>query len=172
MAQPGERRRHAVSDVVRPHPGSSAAWAALGSLARDDVEAYACFRVGYHRGLDALRRRRVEGVGSGALGAPVQPRLPRVVSTASGPRPGRSASTTRRSDAPSSCASSTRRGARTGPASRPGGGRRPATVGRAIPAAVQLAVVSVLLLLGALARAGVRGPGADRAHRPRGSPPG
>ncbi len=63
LGQPGERRRHAVSDVVRAHPGSLDAWAALGSLARDDVEAYACFRVGYHRGLDALRRSGWKGSG-------------------------------------------------------------------------------------------------------------
>jgi len=63
LAQPGERRRHAVSDVVRTDPGSLDAWAALGSLARDDVEAYAYFRVGYHRGLDALRRSGWKGSG-------------------------------------------------------------------------------------------------------------
>jgi len=62
-AQPGERRRHAVSDVVRSHPSSLDAWAALGSLARDDVEAYAYFRVGYHRGLDALRGSGWKGSG-------------------------------------------------------------------------------------------------------------
>jgi hypothetical protein len=60
---PGERRRHGVSDVVRAHPGSLDAWAALGGLARDDVEAYACFRVGYHRGLDVLRRSGWKGSG-------------------------------------------------------------------------------------------------------------
>ncbi len=63
LAQPGERRRHAVADVVRSAPRSSTAWAALGSLARDDVEAYACFRVGYHRGLDALRAAGWKGSG-------------------------------------------------------------------------------------------------------------
>ena len=62
-ARPGELRRHAVSDVVRAHPRSLAAWAALGSLARDDVEAYACYRVGYHRGLDALRGAGWKGSG-------------------------------------------------------------------------------------------------------------
>lgn len=61
--QPGDRRRHAVSDVVRSAPRSLAAWAALGSLARDDVEAYACYRVGYHRGLDALRGAGWKGSG-------------------------------------------------------------------------------------------------------------
>ena len=63
LAQPGERRRHAVSDVVRSAPDSLGAWAALGALARDDVEAYACFRVGYHRGLDALRGAGWKGSG-------------------------------------------------------------------------------------------------------------
>lgn len=63
LAQPGERRRHAVADVVRADPRSLAAWAALGALARDDVEAYACFRVGYHRGLDALRGAGWKGSG-------------------------------------------------------------------------------------------------------------
>ena len=63
LGQPGERRRHAVSDVVRSNPKSLDAWAALGSLARDDVEAYACFRVGYHRGLDALRGAGWKGSG-------------------------------------------------------------------------------------------------------------
>jgi hypothetical protein len=63
LAQPGERRRHAVSDVVRAAPTSPDAWASLGSLARDDVEAYAYFRVGYHRGLDALRGAGWKGSG-------------------------------------------------------------------------------------------------------------
>jgi Protein of unknown function (DUF3151) len=63
LAQPAERRRHAVSDVVRADPRSLDAWAALGALARDDVEAYACFRVGYHRGLDALRGSGWKGSG-------------------------------------------------------------------------------------------------------------
>jgi Protein of unknown function (DUF3151) len=63
LAQPAEHRRHAVSEVVRIDPRSLDAWAALGSLARDDVEAYACFRVGYHRGLDALRASGWKGSG-------------------------------------------------------------------------------------------------------------
>ena len=63
LAQPGERRRHEVADVVRIHPSSLAAWATLGSLARDDVEAYDYYRVGYHRGLDALRKAGWKGSG-------------------------------------------------------------------------------------------------------------
>ena len=40
------------------------AWARLGELARDDVEAYAAFRVGYHRGLDRLRQNGWRGSGA------------------------------------------------------------------------------------------------------------
>lgn len=61
---PVERRRDAVADVVRAFPEWSEAWARLGELARDDVEAYACFRVGYHRGLDALRHSGWRGSGT------------------------------------------------------------------------------------------------------------
>jgi hypothetical protein len=62
-AAPAGSRRDAVADVVRAFPAWPEAWAALGELARDDVEAYACFRVGYHRGLDALRRAGWKGSG-------------------------------------------------------------------------------------------------------------
>jgi len=63
LGAPTGQRRDAVADVVRAFPDWSEAWAALGDLARDDVEAYACFRVGYHRGLDALRRAGWRGSG-------------------------------------------------------------------------------------------------------------
>jgi len=63
LQAPAPARRDAVADVVRAFPAWSEAWAALGDLARDDVEAYACFRVGYHRGLDALRRAGWKGSG-------------------------------------------------------------------------------------------------------------
>lgn len=39
------------------------AWARLGNLGRDDAEAYACYRVGYHRGLDQLRQSGWRGQG-------------------------------------------------------------------------------------------------------------
>jgi hypothetical protein len=58
-----ERRREAVSAVVARWPTFLDAWARLGELARDDVEAYACFRVGYHRGLDRLRQAGWRGSG-------------------------------------------------------------------------------------------------------------
>jgi hypothetical protein len=63
LGRPARERREAVSEVARVAPTSSAVWAALGSLARDEVEAYAYFRVGYHRGLDALRRAGWRGSG-------------------------------------------------------------------------------------------------------------
>ncbi|MHB8466703.1 MAG: DUF3151 family protein [Acidimicrobiales bacterium] len=55
--------RAAVAAVVASHPRSLAGWAALGDLARDPMEAYACYRVGYHRGLDALRANGWRGSG-------------------------------------------------------------------------------------------------------------
>lgn len=58
-----EDPRRAVSAVVAQWPTFLAAWAELGRLARDDVEAYAAFRVGYHRGLDRLRASGWRGSG-------------------------------------------------------------------------------------------------------------
>jgi len=55
--------RDAVSAVVARFPRCLEAWAQLGELARDDVEAYADFRVGYHRGLDRLRANGWRGSG-------------------------------------------------------------------------------------------------------------
>ena len=55
--------RDAVSAVVDRHPRCLEGWAQLGDLARDDVEAYAAYRVGYHRGLDRLRASGWRGSG-------------------------------------------------------------------------------------------------------------
>jgi uncharacterized protein DUF3151 len=63
LAEPSADRREAVSAVVARWPRSLDAWARLGDLARDDVEAYACYRVGYHRGLDRLRANGWRGSG-------------------------------------------------------------------------------------------------------------
>ena len=52
--------------VVREHPQSSLAWAVLADQAWSEgrvVESYAFARVGYHRGLDALRRNGWKGHG-------------------------------------------------------------------------------------------------------------
>jgi hypothetical protein len=55
--------RAAVAAVVAAHPRSLDAWARLGALGRDDVERYAAYRVGYHRGLDTLRANGWRGSG-------------------------------------------------------------------------------------------------------------
>ncbi|HXW39436.1 MAG TPA: DUF3151 family protein, partial [Acidimicrobiales bacterium] len=57
LTGPEEQRRAAIGAVARRAPRSLAAWEALGRLVEreDDLAAYAYFRVGYHRGLDALR---------------------------------------------------------------------------------------------------------------------
>jgi len=61
--RPDEQRRAAVAEVVAAHPTFLDGWARLGQLGRDDVEAYAAFRVGYHRGLDRLRQSGWRGTG-------------------------------------------------------------------------------------------------------------
>jgi hypothetical protein len=63
VARPGPERRAAVAAVVARWPRYLDAWARLGELGRDDVEAYAAFRVGYHRGLDRLRQNGWRGSG-------------------------------------------------------------------------------------------------------------
>ena len=62
LAAAGDRRDD-VAAVVARFPRFLEGWARLGELARDDVEAYACFRVGYHRGLDRLRANGWRGSG-------------------------------------------------------------------------------------------------------------
>lgn len=63
LEAPLDRRREAVAEVVARWPRFLDAWAALGALGRDDVECYAAYRVGYHRGLDALRAAGWRGSG-------------------------------------------------------------------------------------------------------------
>lgn len=55
-----------VKQVATEHPECLSAWAALGEealAAGEPVTAYAYFRVGYHRGLDRLRRAGWRGSG-------------------------------------------------------------------------------------------------------------
>jgi hypothetical protein len=63
LALSGDDRRAGVAGVVARWPRYLDAWAWLGHLARDEVEAYAAFRVGYHRGLDRLRQNGWRGSG-------------------------------------------------------------------------------------------------------------
>jgi hypothetical protein len=60
---PSEERRHRVAQVVARWPRCLEGWATLGELARDEIEAYAYFRIGYHRGLDRLRAEGWRGSG-------------------------------------------------------------------------------------------------------------
>ena len=55
--------RDAVAGVVAANPRESLVWAHLGDLGRDTIESYASYRVGYHRGLDALRANGWRGSG-------------------------------------------------------------------------------------------------------------
>ena len=63
LAAPDDVRRDAVAQVATRWPRYLDAWARLGALARDSAEAYACYRVGYHRGLDQLRQSGWRGQG-------------------------------------------------------------------------------------------------------------
>jgi hypothetical protein len=63
LATPEPARRDAVASVCARWPRFLDAWAQLGALGRDDVERYAYYRVGYHRGLDRLRQSGWRGTG-------------------------------------------------------------------------------------------------------------
>jgi hypothetical protein len=55
-----------ASEVAREWPGCCTAWAVLGEDALASqryVDAYAYFRVGYHRGLDGVRKAGWKGSG-------------------------------------------------------------------------------------------------------------
>ena len=63
LSLPSNRRRAAVAEVAARDPRCLQAWAALAELANDPIEKYAYARVGYHRGLDALRASGWRGSG-------------------------------------------------------------------------------------------------------------
>jgi hypothetical protein len=48
-------RKVAVGELVAANPTFIEGWAALSTLGNEPIERYAYARVGYHRGLDALR---------------------------------------------------------------------------------------------------------------------
>jgi hypothetical protein len=52
-----------VAALVARHPRSTFGWATMGERATDPMVRYAFFRVGYHRGLDALRGAGWRGSG-------------------------------------------------------------------------------------------------------------
>jgi hypothetical protein len=60
---PPDSRRDAVAAVAARDPHCLQAWADLAELADDPINRYAFARVGYHRGLDALRAAGWRGSG-------------------------------------------------------------------------------------------------------------
>jgi len=63
LAQPADEQRDAIAAVVVANPRFLDGWAELGDRGRDTIERYAAYRVGYHRGLDALRASGWRGSG-------------------------------------------------------------------------------------------------------------
>lgn len=63
LAAPATEQRGLAAAIVAGHPRSLLAWCTLGDVATDTVERYAAYRVGYHRGLDALRANGWRGSG-------------------------------------------------------------------------------------------------------------
>ncbi len=55
LATDDDTRKAAVSAVVAAHPTFIEGWATLATMGHEPIERYAYARVGYHRGLDALR---------------------------------------------------------------------------------------------------------------------
>lgn len=58
-----QERHDLVVNAVASFPRSLSGWAELGDIGRDQMEAYAAYRVGYHRGLDTLRQNGWRGSG-------------------------------------------------------------------------------------------------------------
>ncbi len=63
LASSDDDLRSAVGAVVARWPRYVDAWARLGELSTEPIESYAYFRIGYHRGLDALRASGWRGTG-------------------------------------------------------------------------------------------------------------
>lgn len=56
-------RREAIAKLVAKYPTFLEGWAWLGAMGRDTMDSYMAYRVGYHRGLDALRANGWKGSG-------------------------------------------------------------------------------------------------------------
>jgi hypothetical protein len=63
LAAPAAQQRPLAAAIVARNPRSLLAWCTLGDVATDTIERYAAYRVGYHRGLDALRANGWRGSG-------------------------------------------------------------------------------------------------------------
>ncbi len=62
-SEDSDGRHDLVAEVVAQFPRSLSGWASLGDIGRNQMEAYAAYRVGYHRGLDTLRQNGWRGSG-------------------------------------------------------------------------------------------------------------
>ena len=63
QALSSDTARDDLARLAANNPKSLDVWAALGDHGRDTIERYAAYRVGYHRGLDALRANGWRGSG-------------------------------------------------------------------------------------------------------------
>jgi hypothetical protein len=63
LADPSSLTYDQVAELVARHPRSSIGWATLAEFSTDAMVRYAFYRVGYHRGLDALRGAGWRGSG-------------------------------------------------------------------------------------------------------------
>jgi hypothetical protein len=63
LAATEHERPSLAAAVVADHPQSLLAWCVMGDVVTDTVQRYAAYRVGYHRGLDALRANGWRGSG-------------------------------------------------------------------------------------------------------------
>ena len=59
-----------LSELVASQPRSLVGWSMIGRHGRTALESYAYFRIGYHRGLDALRQNGWRGSGFVRWSAP------------------------------------------------------------------------------------------------------
>ena len=57
------QRRGKINEIAGNFPASIEVWKTVAMNGRDIIESYAAFRVGYHRGLDALRKNGWRGSG-------------------------------------------------------------------------------------------------------------
>jgi len=58
-----QKDRIALAKIVATAPSSPVVWSIYGQCATETIERYAAYRVGYHRGLDALRANGWKGSG-------------------------------------------------------------------------------------------------------------
>ena len=63
VEQLDDNRRNALRGVVAKYPTYLQAWAELGDASAETIDKYMAYRVGYHRGLDALRASGWRGSG-------------------------------------------------------------------------------------------------------------